>query len=95
MLNAIIKSIAAEVIRMLTPELDAKFAELNQYIAAEKEEAQAVIKQAVAAAIKPLELEIAELKAAVAANVDPGAIIAKLAESIDGVKQIVTTSNPE
>lgn len=75
---------------MLTPEIEAGFAKLQETIEAEKAEAQDVIKAAVAQAIAPLEQQIADLTAQIANAGDPSEILARLTESVEAVKSIVT-----
>lgn len=75
---------------MLTPEIEAGFTKLQETIAAEQAEAQDVIKVAVAQAIAPLEQQIADLKTQIANAGDPSEILARLTESVEAVKSIVT-----
>lgn len=81
-------------------EVLAQVEQLKQVIAAEAAEAQEVIKVAVAKAIEPLAVEIADLKAKIEAQEqlsqeDLAEVTGNLSEAIEAVKGIVSLETPE
>lgn len=74
----------------MNAEVSAKLAELRSTVQAESQEVQEVLKSSVAAAVTPLESQIAELKAQIEAGQDPTETLAGIDEAIAEVKAIVT-----